>query len=316
MRIGVLDYPLGHHQARSDGCDWSLGAVRVQMGGAKRISQVRRGKMRSVGTVVSARAFGTELQLDLASHLRSVGWLTFTEIEIPGTEGDSYASGRVDVAAIKPHHYAQRDLRAYECKSSRRDFLHDVGSDKWRRYLLVFPRVYFAVPAGLIKKSEVPKEAGLIVRGDKGWTTVKAAKGHIPPNLSVNSILALLYRGYEHDKEVRDVRDRLIFDDRGAVKTAKAFGWDTRRKLSQTVHELDPTLRALKEVIEGITGQTLTGIATESLTRQVEAALILSGEVKEHGQAMRHIISYLQSLTSTYTTEERRVQARGKVEAI
>ena len=55
--------------------------------------------MRDAG-LASARAFGTELQLDLASHLRSVGWLTFTEIEIPGTEADSYASGRVDVVVV------------------------------------------------------------------------------------------------------------------------------------------------------------------------------------------------------------------------
>ncbi len=258
----------------------------------------------------------TELQLDLASHLRSVGWLTFTEIAIPGTEGDSYASGRVDVVAVKPHHYAQRDLRAYECKSSRQDFMRDVGADKWRRYLLVFPRVYFAVPSGLVKKAEVPDEAGLIVRGENGWTTVKAARGHIPPNLSVNSILALLYRGYEHDKEIRDVRDRLIYDDREAVQTAKAFGRDARRKLSQTVHELDPTLRALKEAVEEITGQTLTGITTESLTKQVQAALIISDEAKEHGQAIRHIVSYLQSLTSIYAIKGSLERTRKEVESL
>ncbi len=262
------------------------------------------------------RAVSTELQLDLASHLRSVGWLTFTEISIPGTEGDSYASGRVDVVAVKPHTYANRDLRAYECKSSRSDFLHDVGTDKWRRYSLVFPRVYFAVPSGLVKKAEVPDEAGLIVRGEKGWSTVKAARGHIPPNLSVNSILALLYRGYEHDKEVRNVRDRLIYDDRGAVQTAKAFGWDTRRKLSQTVHELDPTLRALREAIEEITGQTLTGNTTESLTRQVQQAILITEEAKEHGQAMRHIISYLQSLTSIYAIEGQLERTRKEVETL
>ncbi len=258
----------------------------------------------------------SELQTDLARHLRSSGWLTFTEIEVPGTEGDSYASGRVDVVAVKPHRYAQRDLRAYECKSTRQDFMRDVGTEKWRRYLLVFPRVYFAVPSGLIKKAEVPDEAGLIVRGENGWTTVKAARGHIPPNLSVNSMLALLYRGYEHDKEVRDIRNRLIFDDQGAVESAKAFGWDTRRRLSQTAHELDPTLRALKEAVEEITGQTLTGITTESLTRQVQAAILITEEAEEHGQAMRHIIRYLQALTSIYATEGSLAKAREKVEAL
>ena len=258
----------------------------------------------------------TELQTDLARHLRSVGWLTFTEIEVPGTEGDSYASGRVDVVAVKPHRYAQRDLRAYECKSSRRDFLHDVGADKWRRYLLVFPRVYFAVPSGLVKKAEVPEEAGLIVRGENGWSTVKAAQGHIPPNLSVNSILALLYRGYEQDKEVRNLRDRLIYNDRGAVRDAKAFGWDTRRKLSQTVHELDPTLRSLKEAVEGITGKTLTGLTAENFTRRLKVAMSIVEEAEKHGEALRSISSYLQAIISPYMTEDGLERAREKVEAL
>lgn len=258
----------------------------------------------------------TELQTDLARHLRSAGWLTFTEIEVPGTEGDSRASGRVDVVAVKPHRYAQRDLRAYECKSSRRDFLNDVGTDKWRRYSLVFPRVYFAVPSGLVKKAEVPEEAGLIVQGENGWSTVKAARGHIPPNLGVNSILALLYRGYEQDREVRNLRDRLIYNDRGVAVEAKALGWDTRRKLRQKAHELDPTLRTLMEAVESLTGKTLTGLTAEDLTRRLKVAMGIIAEAEKHGEALRSISSYLQSLTSSYTTEETRERARQEVEAL
>ncbi len=100
------------------------------------------------------------------------------------------------------------------------------------------------------------------------------------------------------------------------MQTAKAFGWDTRRRLSQTVHELDPTLRALKEAVEEITGQTLTGMAVESLTRQVQAAILITEEAKEHGQAMRNIVSYLQALTSIYATEGSLERAREKVEAL
>ncbi len=256
---------------------------------------------------------GTVLQGDLARHLREAGWMTFTEIEIPGTEGDSWASGRVDVVAVKPHRYAQRDIRAYECKSSRRDFMQDVGSDKWRRYLLVFPRVYFAVPSGLVTKAEVPEEAGLIVRGDKGWTTVKAARGHIPPNLSVNSILALLYRGYEQDREIRDLRDRLIYNDRGAVESAKGFGWETSRKLRMTAHELDPTLRKLMEAIEALTGEPITGLAAEELTRQLKMALVIAEEAKEHDDVLRRISSYLLGLISSYATEESRERMRQEI---
>ena len=256
---------------------------------------------------------GTVLQGDLARHLREAGWMTFTEIEIPGTEADSWAAGRVDVVAVKPHRYAQRDLRAYECKSSRRDFLQDVGADKWRRYLLVFPRVYFAVPSGLVTKAEVPEEAGLIVRGDKGWTTVKAARGHIPPNLTANSILALLYRGYEQDKTIRDLRDRMVYSDQGVVTEAKALGWETRRKLRQTAHELDPTLRKLMEAVEKLTGEPITGLKAEELTRHLEMAMTVAEEAKEHREVLRTISSYLSELTTSYSTEESRERARQRV---
>ncbi|KKK83208.1 hypothetical protein LCGC14_2795670, partial [marine sediment metagenome] len=231
-------------------------------------------------------------------------------------EGDSWASGRVDVVAVKPHCYAQRDLRAYECKSTRRDFMHDVGADKWRRYLLVFPRVYFAVPSGLVKKAEVPEEAGLIVRGENGWTTVKAARGHIPPNLSVNSILALLYRGYEQDREVRNLRDRLIYNDRGVAQEAKALGWETRRKLKQKAHELDPVLRTLMEAVEDLTGETLTGLTAEDLARKLKVAMGIIAEAEKHGEALRSISTYLNSLVSSYTTEETRKRTRQEVEAL
>jgi hypothetical protein len=256
------------------------------------------------------------LQGDLARHLRAAGWLTFTEISVPGTESGGWAPGRVDVVAVKSHVYANRDLRAYECKENRADFQRDVGADKWRRYLRVFPRVYFAVPSGLVKKSEVPDEAGLIVRGPNGWTTVKAAKGHIPPELCVDSILALLYRGYEQDREVRNIRDRMIFNDQGVIREAKAFGWDTRRKLNMTAHELDPTLRTLMESLETLIGEPVTGLTAEDFARKLKAAAILADEAEKHGEALRHIGNYLHQLTASYSSEDSRERARQEVEEI
>lgn len=64
---------------------------------------------------------GRELTQDLAGYLRAAGWLVFTEIDIRGT------GGRVDIAAVKPHSYARKDLRAYEIKVSKGDFRADDG---------------------------------------------------------------------------------------------------------------------------------------------------------------------------------------------
>jgi hypothetical protein len=82
---------------------------------------------------------------------------------------------RADVLEIKPS-YTRFCVSIYEVKISRSDFQSDIRSEKWRGYLDHCHRFYFAVPAGMVNKQEVPPEAGLIVRGETGWVTQKAAK--------------------------------------------------------------------------------------------------------------------------------------------
>lgn len=82
---------------------------------------------------------------------------------------------RADVIEIKPS-YNRFLFTIYEVKVSRSDFLGDIRSGKWRGYLGHCHRFYFAVPSGMINKKEVPEEAGLIVRGETGWSTAKAAQ--------------------------------------------------------------------------------------------------------------------------------------------
>jgi hypothetical protein len=81
---------------------------------------------------------------------------------------------RADVIEVKPS-YNRFCVSIYEVKVSRSDFLSDIRSGKWRGYLDHCHRFYFAVPSGMVKKEEMPEEAGLIVRGEKGWQTQKAA---------------------------------------------------------------------------------------------------------------------------------------------
>jgi hypothetical protein len=82
---------------------------------------------------------------------------------------------RADVVEIKPS-YTRFCISIYEAKISRSDFQSDIRSGKWRGYLDHCHRFYFAVPAGMVKKEEIPDEAGLIVRGKTGWKTLKPAK--------------------------------------------------------------------------------------------------------------------------------------------
>jgi len=98
-------------------------------------------------------------------------------IEVPlGSVYLSYGSvGQADVITIKPS-YNKFNLDIYECKVTRSDFLQDIKSGKYKRYLEHCNRLYFAAPSGIIKKEELPEGVGLIVRGDNGWSTVKLAK--------------------------------------------------------------------------------------------------------------------------------------------
>lgn len=82
---------------------------------------------------------------------------------------------RADVVSIRPS-YTRFCVSIFEVKTSRSDFLLDFKSGKWRGYLEHCHRFYFACPVGIIQKSELPEEAGLYVRGEKGWKCVKLSK--------------------------------------------------------------------------------------------------------------------------------------------
>ena len=77
---------------------------------------------------------------------------------------------RCDFWALSAH--GSKGFRAisYEVKISRSDFKRDT-SDKQRQARLFSDQFYYAAPAGLIEKSEVPDWAGLVELGPKGLET-------------------------------------------------------------------------------------------------------------------------------------------------
>jgi hypothetical protein len=82
-------------------------------------------------------------------------------------------SPRPDVYALDKS-FAHPRAITYECKVSVADFRADVTAGKWQSYLGFSSGVYFAAPAGMLRKEDVPKGCGLIVRGDEGWRTLRA----------------------------------------------------------------------------------------------------------------------------------------------
>jgi hypothetical protein len=77
---------------------------------------------------------------------------------------------RFDVVGIARH---TRQVRIYEIKSSRGDFLCDA---KWRRYLDYCTHFAFVAPAGAIFRWELERGVGLIEYGAPLWERMRRAR--------------------------------------------------------------------------------------------------------------------------------------------
>lgn len=154
--------------------------------------------------------------------------------------GSVWADGktpRADLVVCRPT-YKEFTLSIFEVKISRSDFLSDIRSEKWRLYLPHCHRFYFAAMAGVCKKEDVPEEAGLMIRNDKGWHTAKAAP-RLMPNVPQETLLSLIFarqRRSIREKRIDDIlemnrRGYRATDFMGASKAARVHGKDVARLL-------------------------------------------------------------------------------------
>lgn len=96
---------------------------------------------------------------------------------------DAWGTGRPDVFSMqKSLSLKKTSPQVHEIKVSRADFWADVKAQKWIKYRPFCTGVYFVTPFDLVKKSEVPKEAGLLYFDpeakykDKSFVLVKRPK--------------------------------------------------------------------------------------------------------------------------------------------
>jgi hypothetical protein len=99
----------------------------------------------------------------------------FVEVPLGSRWLNRNGISQADVITVKPS-YNRFNLDIYEVKVTRSDFLQEIKKKKYEASLLHCNRFYFAVMQGIAKADEIPDGLGLIVRGDNGWSTVKAAK--------------------------------------------------------------------------------------------------------------------------------------------
>lgn len=154
-----------------------------------------------------------DLQRDLATHLRSTRDRVIWENMQMGPSG----SPRPDVYSI-PKSYTRFTPLAYEIKISVADFRSDVTSGKWQSYLNYASGVTFAVPAGLIKKSDVPEGCGLMIRNDDGWRALKAPKLRKIDTLPHEAWMKLVIDGLDRQSQPIEPRTASIWSAQYAMR--------------------------------------------------------------------------------------------------
>lgn len=168
---------------------------------------------------------------------------------------------RADVVKIHPS-YTKFSVSIYEIKVSRSDFLSDIRKEKWRGYLPHCNRFYFAVAEGVATKQDIPEEAGLMIRGAKGWTTVKAA----PPNDRDIPRITLMSLVFARQRQtVRERRTDRVMDARGRWdrrKQLKVFGQRIAEALAKQANYEDAT-HDLKEAVETIREAVRDGLGSD-----------------------------------------------------
>ena len=127
------------------------------------------------------------LQEDLAAHLRgNTDRMVWTDLQL-GPSG----SPRPDVFTINKS-YAKFRTDCYEIKVSVADLRHDVTSGKWQSYRKFGNCVWFAFERGMAPLDLIPKECGIILRGNGGWRAARKPVAQVLDTLPRDAWLKLL----------------------------------------------------------------------------------------------------------------------------
>lgn len=166
-------------------------------------------------------------------------YIVWTEFTLPVVSGTNEA-GRADVFAFCPW-WSRHDRSIYEIKVQRTDYLTDVSKGKYRKYLPFCNRLYFAVPKGLVRKTEVPDTAGLIVHGENGWRVVKSAPQRVVDDFSNDFLWHLIDECWFRDVVPgRDLKTRMrLMENADVAAMARGAG----HAIGQRVGQLERQLR-------------------------------------------------------------------------
>jgi hypothetical protein len=117
----------------------------------------------------------SETHRELCFSLAEAKGTNFIEVPLGSVWLSKEGLGVADVISIDCS-YVKFIVNIFECKVTHSDFIQDVKSKKYEKYLPYCNRFYYACLEGVATVDEVPKEVGLMVKGEKGWRTVRAPK--------------------------------------------------------------------------------------------------------------------------------------------
>lgn len=116
---------------------------------------------------------------------------------------------RADVIDIK-HDFNKMDIHIIEIKASREDFLSDIRTEKFKKYLQHCNRFSFGINEGIANKNEIPAKIGLIVRNKNGWKTVKQSK-KINEEVSYQTLQSLLIHRIQQSKDLINRERNILY---------------------------------------------------------------------------------------------------------
>lgn len=199
-----------------------------------------------------------DLMGDLASHLCAPDRLVWQDLQI-GPSG----SPRPDVFTLQKS-YARPQPSAYECKISVSDFRSDITSGKWHSYLEFSGSVTFCIPAGLVKKDDIPNGCGLMMRGPEGWHTHRKATRQAV-RFNHDHLMKLLIDGYGRELGQIELRRREMRQALAADKLCKKFG----RDVAEVIRDLGNAKRMVQYYTEQ--GESKREKAREDVKQIIES---------------------------------------------
>lgn len=158
-------------------------------------------------------------------------WCCIEELRL-GTGYGSVIENRIDMFVINCYPSRMNYRIAIEVKVSRSDFMNEL-KNPYKQYpaMLVSNQFYFAVPFGLVDKSEIPMETGLMEIDDSGIikVTMKAPmRESYPPTWALLASIArregVSKRRYQKlIKLEEDLQDVLVNLEKKGVDVKGAF---------------------------------------------------------------------------------------------